>query len=111
VVDMAALKQANKEVAAEEKTPAVCEQLLLGLSRVSLATDSWLAAASFQETIRVLVEASTTNKIDPLDGLKENVIIGRLIPAGATYRQMFLSKDARDEGAEIPGMEEFVERA
>ena len=62
------------------------ERLLLGLTRISLWTDSWLSAASFQETIRVLVEASTTKKIDELDGLKENVIIGRLIPAGRHYK-------------------------
>lgn len=63
------------------------ERLLLGLTRISLQTDSWLSAASFQETIRVLVEASTTRKVDDLEGLKENVIIGKLIPAGATYRR------------------------
>ncbi len=57
----------------------------MGLTRVSLWTDSWLSAASFQETTRVLVEAATTKKIDYLDGLKENVIIGRLIPAGTGF--------------------------
>ena len=69
------------------KKPARAERLLLGLTRISLCTDSWLSAASFQETIRVLVEASTTKRIDKLEGLKENVIIGKLIPAGATYRK------------------------
>jgi len=53
---------------------------------VAITTDSWLSAASFQETIRVLVEASTTKRIDQLKGLKENVIIGKLIPAGQIYR-------------------------
>ncbi len=100
VVDIAALKKANRDAEGAGKRSAVCEQLLLGLSRVSLATESWLAAASFQETIRVLVEASTTNKIDPLDGLKENVIIGRLIPAGHTYRKMFLSEESTKEEKE-----------
>lgn len=65
---------------------ATVEQLLLGITRAALATDSWLAGASFQETIRVLVEASTTRKVDTMQGLKENVIIGRLIPAGEVYR-------------------------
>jgi DNA-directed RNA polymerase subunit beta' len=74
-----ALKKAKK------KRPVQAERLLLGLTRVSLWTESWLSAASFQETIRVLVEAATTRKIDTLDGLKENVIIGRLIPAGTGY--------------------------
>jgi DNA-directed RNA polymerase subunit beta' len=68
------------------------EQLLLGITRVALATDSWLAGASFQETIRVLVEAATTRRIDMLQGLKENVIIGRLIPTGDVYRQRYLSE-------------------
>jgi DNA-directed RNA polymerase subunit beta' len=63
--------------------------MLLGLTRVSLATESWLAGASFQETIRVLVEAATTGNVDYLKGLKENVIIGRLIPAGETFRKRF----------------------
>ena len=65
---------------------ATVEQLLLCITRAALATDSWLAGASFQETIRVLVEASTTRKVDTMQGLKENVIIGRLIPAGEVYR-------------------------
>lgn len=54
--------------------------MLLGLTKISLFTESWLSAASFQETVRVLVDASTSRKIDELEGLKENVIIGRLIP-------------------------------
>ncbi len=62
------------------------ERLLLGLTRVSLWTQSWLSAASFQETTRVLVDAAVSRKIDTLDGLKENVIIGRLIPAGTGYK-------------------------
>ena len=64
---------------------AIGSQLLLGLTKISLFTDSWLSAASFQETVRVLVEASVSRKIDTLDGLKENVIIGRLIPTLKYY--------------------------
>ena len=97
VVDSAVLRKKNEEAEAAGEKPAIVEQLLLGLSRVSLATDSWLAAASFQETIRVLVEASTTNKIDPLAGLKENVIIGRLIPAGDIYRDTFVDGKRKEE--------------
>lgn len=59
--------------------------MLLGLTKISLFTDSWLSAASFQETVRVLVDASTERRIDTLDGLKENVIIGRLIPTLGYY--------------------------
>ncbi|MBI3618838.1 DNA-directed RNA polymerase subunit beta' [Candidatus Peregrinibacteria bacterium] len=78
---------------------ATYEQLLLGITRVALATDSWLAGASFQETIRVLVEAATTRKIDMLQGLKENVIIGRLIPTGEVYRKRYVG-DTTEEHAE-----------
>ncbi len=77
-----------------EEAPATYEQLLLGITRAALATDSWLAGASFQETIRVLVEAATTRRVDVLNGLKENVIIGRLIPTGAVYRERFFAKKA-----------------
>jgi DNA-directed RNA polymerase subunit beta' len=76
----------GKEMGSKGKEP-IYEQLLLGITRTALATESWLSGASFQETIRVLVEAATTRKIDMLDGLKENVIIGRLIPTGSVYRE------------------------
>ena len=66
--------------------------MLLGLTRVSLLTDSWLAAASFQETIRVLVEAAVTKKVDNLRGLKENVIIGKLIQAGEIFNKNYYHK-------------------
>ena len=59
----------------------------MGLIPIALSTDSWLSSASFQETIKVLVDAATTKRIDKLEGLKENVIIGKLIPAGETYRK------------------------
>jgi DNA-directed RNA polymerase subunit beta' len=93
VVDIADVRRANLALAKlktkKEKKEATFEQMLLGLTRVSLATESWLAGASFQETIRVLVEAATTGNVDYLKGLKENVIIGRLIPAGETFRKRF----------------------
>jgi DNA-directed RNA polymerase subunit beta' len=81
----------------KNKKPATFEQLLLGITRAALATDSWLAGASFQETIRVLVEAAVTRRVDALQGLKENVIIGRLIPTGAVYRNRFLGEKAMPE--------------
>jgi DNA-directed RNA polymerase subunit beta' len=87
IVDQINLEKVNAELEKKGKTPAYAERLLLGLTRIALYTASWLSAASFQETIRVLVEASTTKKIDYLEGLKENVIIGKLIPAGETYRK------------------------
>jgi DNA-directed RNA polymerase subunit beta' len=87
IVDQINLDKINAELQKDKKEPAHAERLLLGLTRIALYTSSWLSAASFQETIRVLVEASTTNKLDSLEGLKENVIIGKLIPAGETYRK------------------------
>ena len=77
----------NKNVTDKIKKPAVAEQLLLGITKASLTTESFLSAASFQETARVLIGAATTGKKDKLRGLKENVIIGRLIPAGTGYRK------------------------
>jgi len=87
LADFIKLEQGNKNLTKAGKEPAHAERLLLGLTRIALYTDSWLSAASFQETIRVLVEASTTKRIDNLVGLKENVIIGKLIPAGETFRK------------------------
>ncbi|OGJ52179.1 DNA-directed RNA polymerase subunit beta' [Candidatus Peregrinibacteria bacterium RIFOXYB2_FULL_32_7] len=92
VIENNTLKHANKKLAEEKKKSMKAEQLLLGLTRISLHTSSWLAAASFQETIRVLVEAATTKRVDLLSGLKENVIIGRLIPAGKIFQDMMAKK-------------------
>jgi len=75
-------REANQEVLDQGLDPAQAEPVLLGITKASLATDSFLSAASFQETTRVLTEASLEGKVDPLLGLKENVIIGQLIPAG-----------------------------
>ena len=87
VVDYMKYLIENEKLEKAGKNESKGEQLLLGLTRVSLATNSWLSSASFQETIRVLVEASITKKVDQLEGLKENVIIGKKIPAGEIYRQ------------------------
>ncbi|MDD4688283.1 MAG: DNA-directed RNA polymerase subunit beta' [Eubacteriales bacterium] len=82
MVDKNEIYLANKELIAEGKEPAVYSDVLMGITKASLATDSFLSAASFQETTRVLTDAAIKGKIDPLIGLKENVIIGKLIPAG-----------------------------
>ncbi len=101
-VDMGDLQHENDRVSktAKDAKQATYEQLLLGITRVALATDSWLAGASFQETIRVLVEAATTRRIDMLQGLKENVIIGRLIPTGEVYRKRYISGDVTQPHAD-----------
>jgi DNA-directed RNA polymerase subunit beta' len=74
--------EANAQVLAEGGEPAIASAVLLGLIKAALNTASWLSAASFQETTRVLTEAAISGKVDRLRGLKENVIIGKLIPAG-----------------------------
>ncbi|MBK1703205.1 DNA-directed RNA polymerase subunit beta' [Halochromatium glycolicum] len=81
-VDHATVLAENERVAAEDKHPALYEPLLLGITKASLATESFISAASFQETTRVLTEAAVRGSVDGLNGLKENVIVGRLIPAG-----------------------------
>jgi len=81
-VSYAELKEENKKVETGGKNPATFERVLLGITKASLATDSFISAASFQETTRVLTEAAVTGKKDHLRGLKENVVVGRLIPAG-----------------------------
>jgi len=98
--DVGEAEYENGKLKSKQK-PVIYEQLLLGISRVALANDSWLSGASFQETIRVLVEAATTRKIDMLKGLKENVIIGRLIPTGEVYRKRYAGlSGAPDESEE-----------
>ncbi len=85
IVDRSKFNAMNEELAKNGKVQAKAEQLLMGITKVSLNTDSFLAAASFQETTRVLIEAAVTGKTDYLRGLKENVIIGKLIPAGTGF--------------------------
>jgi DNA-directed RNA polymerase subunit beta' len=82
LVDAQEFRAANKELVSEGKKPAEGRPELMGITKASLATDSWLSAASFQETTRVLTEAALQGRSDFLRGLKENVIIGKLIPAG-----------------------------
>jgi len=76
------VQEVNDKLRAEGKQPAQFERQLLGITKASLATESFISAASFQETTRVLTEAAVTGKMDELRGLKENVVVGRLIPAG-----------------------------
>ena len=96
LVDQARFKEANKEAVMNGGKPAAGRPELMGITKASLATDSWLSAASFQETTRVLTEAALNQKVDDLKGLKENVIIGKLIPAGtglARYRNAVVEPD------------------
>ena len=99
-VDMNVFEAANTKAIEEDREPAVAKPILLGITKASLATDSFLSAASFQETTRVLTDAAIKGKIDPLIGLKENVIIGKLIPAGtgmARYRELTVIDNEANE--------------
>ncbi len=87
LIDIFRFEAENERVIQAEGRPAIAKRKLLGITKASLATDSFLSAASFQETTRVLTEAAIKGKIDPLVGLKENVIIGKLIPAGIGLRR------------------------
>ena len=96
LVDVLDYEDMNEALVAEGKEPAEGKQILLGITKAALATDSFLSAASFQETTKVLTEAAIKGKVDSLIGLKENVIIGKLIPAGTgmrRYRDTRLSTD------------------
>ena len=87
MVDIFAFEAANEKAIEEGHRPATAKRVLLGITKASLATESFLSAASFQETTRVLTEAAIKGKVDPLEGLKENVIIGKLIPAGSGMKR------------------------
>jgi DNA-directed RNA polymerase subunit beta' len=101
LVDKRVMRTINQEIKKKNKKPAtvrnaepaIAEPILLGITQASLTTESWLSAASFQETTRVLSDASVSAKIDHLIGLKENIILGQLIPAGTglrTYQDMLI---------------------
>jgi DNA-directed RNA polymerase subunit beta' len=111
-VERSKLFDENDRVIAEGKRPALYENVLLGITKASLSTDSFISAASFQETTRVLTEAAIMGKKDTLRGLKENVIIGRLIPAGTglSYRKARKVREQfeRDRANTIAVEEAFV---
>lgn len=103
LVDWLTFEDTNAELEEKGLEPAIGTRVLLGITKASLATDSFLSAASFQETTRVLTEAAIKGKIDPLNGLKENVIIGKPIPAGtgmARYRNIDIDTGLDDKNAE-----------
>ena len=113
LVDMYEFEDENKQVEAEGKKPATGRRVLLGITKASLATESFLSAASFQETTRVLTEAAIKGKTDDLIGLKENVIIGKLIPAGTgmqMYKNTHISTEKLEENEEADQKEEAVEQ-
>ena len=106
LVDVLDFEEENERLIDEGKEPADGKQVMLGITKASLATNSFLSAASFQETTKVLTEAAIKGKIDPLIGLKENVIIGKLIPAGTGMKKYANIKLDTDED-EVLEDEEF----
>ncbi len=113
-MDVLDFNEMNEALIAEGKQPAEGKQVMLGITKASLATDSFLSAASFQETTKVLTEAAINGKVDHLIGLKENVLIGKLIPAGTgmkRYRNIKLGTDKIEETAEEIVDDEMMDNA
>ena len=111
LVDINELEEINNELEKEGKKPATGKRILLGITKAALATDSFLSAASFQETTKVLTEAAIKGKVDDLIGLKENVIIGKLIPAGTgmlRYQNTHISTEEVEDGAEKESLKEAI---
>ena len=110
-MDILEYEDTNEKLIAEGLEPADGKQVMLGITKASLATNSFLSAASFQETTKVLTEAAIKGKVDPLIGLKENVIIGKLIPAGTgmkRYRDIRLSTDPEEKkDTDVPEKYEY----
>jgi DNA-directed RNA polymerase subunit beta' len=101
-IDKLDFEEINEQLIAEGKKPVEATQIILGITKAALATDSFMSAASFQETTKVLTDAAIKGKTDPLIGLKENVIIGKLIPAGTglkRYRNITLSTDLNNRNS------------
>ena len=95
IVSKLAVMEANEKLENDNKQPAKYSQLLLGITKASLSTDSFLSAASFQDTTRILIAAATSGKVDKLFGLKENVILGRKIPVGTGHVD-YVSEEIED---------------
>ena len=97
IIDRIKFEDMNEELIKNSKKPAVGERVLMGITKASLQTDSFISAASFQETTRVLTDAAIRGKVDKLQGLKENVIVGRLVPAGTGTIKNRWNKKALEE--------------
>ena len=101
VIDRIKFDNTNEKLVADGKTPAVGERVLMGITKASLQTESFISAASFQETTRVLTDAAIKGKVDPLNGLKENVIVGRLVPAGTGHIKNKWNKKALEDDLDM----------
>ena len=101
----------NEELVKAGKNPATGERVLMGITKASLQTESFISAASFQETTRVLTDAAIKGKVDKLSGLKENVIVGRLVPAGTGSVKNLWNRKARSEDEKFLSENEKIEQA
>ena len=99
----------NEKLVSEGKNPASGERVLMGITKASLQTESFISAASFQETTRVLTDAAIKGKVDPLNGLKENVIVGRLVPAGTGSVKNLWNRKASEDDKKFLSEQEAIE--
>jgi len=111
MIDRIKFDNTNEKLVAEGKNPATGERVLMGITKASLQTESFISAASFQETTRVLTDAAIKGKVDPLNGLKENVIVGRLVPAGTGHIKNKWNKNALEADNKFLADQDKIEPA
>ena len=109
IIDRIKFENINEKLKSESKKPAKGERVLMGITKASLQTESFISAASFQETTRVLTDAAIKGKVDKLTGLKENVIVGRLVPAGTGYVKNYWNKKALEDDNKFVAEQEKLE--
>ena len=109
IIDRIKFDENNEKLKTEGKKPATGERVLMGITKASLQTESFISAASFQETTRVLTDAAIRGKVDKLSGLKENVIVGRLVPAGTGVIKSKWNKKALEDDKEFLSNQESNE--
>ena len=109
IIDRIKFNEINEKIKSEGKTLAIGERVLMGITKASLQTESFISAASFQETTRVLTDAAIKGKIDKLSGLKENVIVGRLVPAGTGSVKSLWNKKAVVDDENFLSQQEKIE--
>jgi DNA-directed RNA polymerase subunit beta' len=109
IIDRIKFDTVNEKLVADGKNPAAGERVLMGITKASLQTESFISAASFQETTRVLTDAAIKGKVDPLNGLKENVIVGRLVPAGTGHIKNKWNKKALEDDNKFLSDREKIE--
>ena len=109
IIDRIRFENINEKLKSESKKPSKGERVLMGITKASLQTESFISAASFQETTRVLTDAAIKGKVDKLIGLKENVIVGRLVPAGTGHIKSNWNKKALEDDKKFIAEQEKLE--